>query len=151
MRHLSRFAAVALTATLIVAAAEPVLAEANGDVEKAAEVKGDAEKAAEAWLALVDEGKYGDSWDQAAGFFRTAISKDSWEPLVQRVRTPLGKVKSRTLKSAAYTTSLPGAPDGQYVVIQYVTDFENKSGAIETVTPALDKDQTWRVSGYFVR
>lgn len=141
MRRLSRCAALALAATLILAAAAPLLADA----------KGDAQKAAEAWLALVDEGKYGESWDQAAGFFRTAISKDSWGPLVERARAPLGKVKSRTLKAAVYTTSLPGAPDGQYVVMQYVTDFDNKTGAVETVTPTLDKDQTWRVSGYFVR
>ncbi len=48
-------------------------------------------------------------------------------------------------------TSLPGAPDGEYVVISYETSFTNKKSAIETVTPMLDKDGKWRVSGYFIK
>jgi hypothetical protein len=58
---------------------------------------------------------------------------------------------SRTLKSRQYAASLPGAPDGKYVVIQYDSVFENKKGAVETVTPMLDPDGTWRVSGYFIK
>lgn len=29
--------------------------------------------------------------------------------------------------------------------------FRNKKAAIETVTPALDEDGRWRVSGYFIK
>ena len=47
--------------------------------------------------------------------------------------------------------SLPGAPDGEYVVIQYATTFENKKSAIETITPMLDGDGKWRVSGYYIK
>jgi hypothetical protein len=63
----------------------------------------------------------------------------------------LGAVISRKLKSAEYTTQLPGAPDGQYVVLQYESGFEHKNSAIETVTPALDKDGKWRVCLYTVK
>ncbi|KPJ71393.1 hypothetical protein AMJ52_08655, partial [candidate division TA06 bacterium DG_78] len=63
----------------------------------------------------------------------------------------LGKLVSRTVKSAKYTTSLPGAPDGEYVVIQYEASFENKQSAIETVTPMKDTDGAWRVSGYYIK
>ena len=45
----------------------------------------------------------------------------------------------------------PGAPDGEYVVIQYEASFENKASAVETITPMLDKDGQWRVSGYFMK
>jgi hypothetical protein len=45
---------------------------------------------------------------------------------------------------------LPGAPDGEYVVIQYETSFEKKAFAIETVTPSFEKDGIWRVSGYYI-
>jgi len=106
---------------------------------------------AEKWLATVDEGKYGDSWKEAALYFRNAISKEQWEKSLQAVRTPLGKMKSRQVQSKSYSTSLPGAPDGEYVVILFKTTFENKASAIETVTPMLDKDGKWRVSGYFIR
>jgi hypothetical protein len=45
----------------------------------------------------------------------------------------------------------PGAPDGKYVVIRYETSFRNKKAATETVTPMLDADGRWRVSGYFIK
>jgi hypothetical protein len=46
---------------------------------------------------------------------------------------------------------LQGAPDGKYVTIRYETVFENKASAVETITPMLDPDGIWRVSGYFIR
>jgi hypothetical protein len=60
-------------------------------------------------------------------------------------------VKARKVKSATFARTLPGAPDGEYVVIQFESQFENKAAAIETVTPMHDKDGTWRVSGYFIK
>ena len=48
-------------------------------------------------------------------------------------------------------TELPGAPDGEYVVFQFDTQFERKRAAVETVTPMRDPDGSWRVSGYFIR
>ena len=110
-----------------------------------------AEKAARSWLALVDQAQYAASWDQAAPFFKKAIAQDKWKEMVVPVREPLGKAVARTLKSSAYTESLPGAPDGRYVVIQFTTEFEHKKGAVETVTPMADADGTWRVSGYYIR
>lgn len=110
-----------------------------------------AKQAAGSWLALVDQGKYDASYDQAAAFFQKAVTKEQWHDAVAAVRAPLGKVLSREVKAVHYTTELPGAPDGQYVVIQYQTRFANKKRAIETVTPMLDKHGHWRVSGYYVR
>ena len=108
-------------------------------------------EAAGKWLDLVDEGRYSESWDQAAAYFKTTVTKQKWAVSIKAARTPLGKVKSRKLLSARSTTSLPGAPDGNYVVIQYQTSFENKPEAVETVTPMKGKDGKWRVSGYYVR
>jgi len=104
-----------------------------------------------AWLKLVDEGKYSESWEEAAKYFKNALTREQWKSSLESVRSPLGAVLSRNLKSAKYTKTLPGAPDGQYVVIQYETSFRNKQHAIETVTPMLDKDGKWRVSGYYIR
>ena len=107
--------------------------------------------AAESWLELVDAGRYGDSWDQAAVYFRNAITRRKWDQSLRAVRAPLGRQLSRKLKSTRYMTSLPGAPDGEYVVIQFETSFANKQSAIETVTPMKDSDGKWRVSGLFIR
>ena len=110
-----------------------------------------AQSAAEAWLALVDAGSYAQSWSESADYFKKAVDQAGWEKSLTGVRTPLGKMSSRTLKSSKYATSLPGAPDGEYVVIQFDTSFEKKATAIETVTPMKDPDGTWRVSGYFIK
>jgi hypothetical protein len=110
-----------------------------------------AQQSSESWLALVDAGKYDESWQEAAQYFKGVVAKEDWRKTVQGVRDPLGKMRSRKLKSATYKTSLPGAPDGEYVIIQYDSSFEHKQEALETVTPMLDKDGKGRVSGYFIK
>ncbi|HET6461275.1 MAG TPA: DUF4019 domain-containing protein [Syntrophales bacterium] len=106
---------------------------------------------AEKWLSAVDVGEYAISWKEAAEFFRNAITPKQWEQAMQAARKPLGKLISRKVQTKIYKNSLPGAPDGQYVVIQFETSFENKKTAIETVTPMMDKDGKWRVSGYYIK
>jgi hypothetical protein len=110
-----------------------------------------ATESANHWLTLVDDGNYASSWNTAAPLFKNSVLKNQWAQMLQATRAPLGKVLSRNIKSAVYKTSLPGAPDGQYVVIQFESSFEHKKSAIETVTPSLGDDGQWRVSGYFIR
>jgi hypothetical protein len=106
---------------------------------------------AQNWLKLVDGGKYGDAWGRAAEYFKNVVPKENFITSLQAVRKPLGKIVERSLLSATYTKTLPGAPDGEYVVIQFRTEFENKKESIETITPQKEKDGKWRVSGYYVR
>jgi hypothetical protein len=110
-----------------------------------------AQASVEAWLPLVDNQSYAVSWDTAASLFKAAITQEKWEAAAQTARAPLGQLKLRTLKSATSTTTLPGAPDGEYVVFQFNTTFEQKSAAVETVTAMREKDGTWHVGGYFIR
>ena len=110
-----------------------------------------AEIAALQWLKLSDSADYSATWEQSAGLFKAAISKEGWESTIRRVRAPLGAVLSRKLKTAQFTHSLPGVPDGEYVVIQFETRFAHKASAVETVTPLKEQDGSWRVSGYYIR
>ncbi|MEI6562193.1 MAG: DUF4019 domain-containing protein [Verrucomicrobiota bacterium] len=102
-------------------------------------------------MALVDNGSYAESWKAAAGYLQAAVSQAQFESSLQAVRKPLGPLVSRKLKSAKYTKSLPGAPDGKYVVLQFATSFTNKKVAVETITPMLEKDGLWKISGYFIK
>ncbi len=108
-------------------------------------------ESAQSWLSVVDREEYGSSWDEAASYFKEAVSREQWQQTMQAVRKPLGNTASRVLFSKRYHTSLPGAPDGEYVVIQFNTSFENKKSALETVTPMKDEDGKWRVSGYYIK
>jgi hypothetical protein len=108
-------------------------------------------ESANEWLNLIDNGRYAESWELAAELFKGAVEKDTWDKQLNTVRKPLGKLISREVIKKEYMTSAPGAPDGEYVLIQYNTSFENKKRAIETVTPMKDKDGEWKVSGYFIK
>ena len=138
-----RIVTVVLFLTVFLISATPIKADPTKE-QKAVQQAAD-------WLSLVDSGQYEDSWDRAAAFFKNAVSKDQWLSSMNAYRKPLGKLIERTLQNNQYMTSLPGAPDGHYVVIQFHTAFENKKEAIETVTPMLDSDGMWRVSGYFIK
>jgi hypothetical protein len=117
--------------------------------------KSEAEKAAtsaaQAWLALIDDGNYAKSWQEASAFFQGAVTQKAWEDAMESVRRPLGKLVSREVKTAQSVTALPGAPYGQYVVMQFEISFANKKPAIETVTFMFEKDGKWKAAGYFIK
>ncbi|MDM3872191.1 DUF4019 domain-containing protein [Porticoccus sp. W117] len=108
-------------------------------------------EAALAWLAVVDSGKYEESWHQTAPFFQSKVSSEQWKKAVDNVRTPLGKSVSREIISATAHTSLPNAPKGEYVVVKIAARFENKETATETITVTKTQSGDWRVVGYFIK
>jgi hypothetical protein len=135
---------LALTLAVLWSAVLPANAQVGNQVTNA-------EAAATAWLALNDHGDFAASWAQAAPVFQTSISQTNWMNALSNARIPLGSLTARKVASARYSRSLPGAPDGEYVVIRYQSDFEHKMGAVETVTPMLQPDGSWKVAGYFIR
>ena len=110
-----------------------------------------ARAAADAWLVLVDATQYDASWDSAAGPFRAAITRPAWQTAVLKARGPFGPIRRRALLGATYRTDLPGAPAGEYVVMQYESDVAGGHKVVETVTPMREPDGHWRVSGYYIR
>jgi len=107
--------------------------------------------ASERWLAVVDSGDYAESWEQASGYLKKVVTREKFVQSLEAVLGPIGPLVARKVKLSKYRTSLPGAPDGEYVVIQYTSSFESKKKAVETVTPMLEPDGSWRVSGYYIK
>lgn len=118
----------------------------------AAQVKPEdaARKSGEAWLASIDAGKYGPSYDGSAAMFKAQVTKEKWSEMVRTARTGTGAFKSRTLLTADYTESLPGAPVGKYVVIRFDSKFA-AGPFTEQLVMTQEKDGDWRAIGYFVR
>jgi len=102
------------------------------------------------WLKVIDDDNYDKGWMYASEYLKNVVPKDSFKQTLQGVRSPLGSMKKRVFDAAQYTTSLPGSPDGEYVVIKFKTGFENKTYAMETITAQKEKDGQWRVSGYYI-
>ena len=105
------------------------------------------------WLATMDAGDYGKTWNDAAKSFQHAISSDQWVAASTSVRTPLGKLESRKLASAALQSSTTGIgmPKGAFVVAQFDTSFDNLKAARETVTFVKEADGAWRAAGYYIK
>ena len=110
-----------------------------------------ASEAATRWLAVMDAGKAAEAWDAGAPVMQSAITRDMWNKVGTDARAPLGAVKSRKQTSANFTRTLPGVPEGEYVVIQYATDFANRAGVTETVVPMRLPDGSWKVTTYLIR
>nr|WP_298896631.1 DUF4019 domain-containing protein [uncultured Altererythrobacter sp.] len=106
---------------------------------------------AENFLKFVDAGDYAGSWQATGPLFQAEASADEWVSMVEPVRKPLGAVKERNLTNVQRASTLPGAPEGEYEVLQFQTDFAGEEGlAIETIV-MLQGEQGWEVTGYFVR
>ena len=110
----------------------------------------DVSVAAHAWVELLDNEHWDASWQASGTMFKTQLASAQWVAMVQSVRKPLGRVSTRTLKSVVQTNTLPGAPAGDYQVLQFQTHFANKPNATETVVLSREK-AGWRVNGYFIR
>ncbi|HML63119.1 DUF4019 domain-containing protein [Solidesulfovibrio sp.] len=131
-----------------------VLLPALACAEDAAPVTADQQPAVDAaknWLAGIDAGAYGKSWDGGSAYFRDAISQKDWETALTAFRKPLGALVSRQIGKAKSLTTLPGAPDGTYVVMEFASSFANKKDAFETVCFSREADGSWRAAGYFIR
>jgi RNA polymerase sigma factor (sigma-70 family) len=117
-------------------------------------VPGNTEKpaaaAAQAWLGLIDSGQYAESWTSASDFLHDAAPQnapDEWVKAFQTAHKATGNLMSRKLKSVQSVTKLSGAPDGQYVTLQFESSFAN-GRAIETVTLRLEPDRQWKLARY---
>ena len=110
----------------------------------------DQSNAAYSWLEMIDARQFEESWALTSSQFQDKISSTQWTQALSQARTPLGALESRKLKTSTQTNTLPGAPEGEYVVITFSSAFANKDNSIETLT--LEKeDNVWRPVGYFIR
>jgi hypothetical protein len=126
-------------------------ASAQNEGAKGSARTAEAERVAREWLALTDRGDAQQSWQHAASLFQRAVTPEQWARSLSIVREPLGDLVGRTVETAKAATELPGAPDGEYVVLTFNTSFAHKRAATETVTPMHESDGSWRVAGYYIR
>jgi Protein of unknown function (DUF4019) len=108
-----------------------------------------ATEATDHWLAIVDAGKFADSWQNTAKVFKLAVSESEWAGDLDSIRGKLGKATMRELKTAQFSTTVRGAPStGEYVTLSYLTKFANAPLAMETLVVSKESDGEWRIAGY---
>jgi serine/threonine-protein kinase len=141
-------AAVVLIMGLLLALA-PTLAVGADDPAAEKKAAGDA---MQAWLTEIDAGAYAKSWSDSAQFFQQALTSEKWVAALTSVRTPLGKLVTRTLDSVAIQPAPAGGQlTGEVAIAQFDASFENMKYARETVSFQKESDGAWRAVGYYIK
>jgi hypothetical protein len=109
-----------------------------------------AERQALGFVGYLDQGRFADSYAYTGMLIRAQLDRDAFSAQIQKTREGTGVLQSRELIDSAYTTTVPGAPEGQYVILHYHASFANRQDAVETVTLAFAKGY-WRVAGYYIK
>lgn len=109
-----------------------------------------AQAAADSWLGEIDAARYRESWVAAAAAARSVFPEDGWTRSIAGVRNRLGQLQSRTLVELRRDPELPGAPPGDYVIVEYRTRFVNDPATTEQVIMLIENG-VWRGFGYSVR
>jgi DNA-binding CsgD family transcriptional regulator len=102
-------------------------------------------RAARDWLAMVDAGRWAESWRATGQAFRSLNTVDAWAQASEQARVPLGALVSRADLSQE---SVPTPPHGAEMV-KFRTSFANRANVVETLT-LVREGQAWRVVGYLL-
>lgn len=119
------YRALALTMTLLISIAIPAGATLLSQTQ--------AENRARRFLKQLDQGQSDESWQAMSALFQSINDQVSWKIRQQAIRVSYGSLLSRELKNVSYRTAFNLSPDGDYVITQFRSHYQNKAESIETV------------------
>lgn len=106
-----------------------------------------------AWLALVDAGEFEECWASGSAALQTSASPEELKARINAGREKFRPMGARSLVRIQELRNPPGAPPGDYVMLQYRTEASGGRTVmtvIETVVPRREGD-AWRVAAYFIQ
>ena len=106
------------------------------------------QSAAEAFLLLIDQGDYPESWANASSWLQDNVDAEQWAKHAGSYRQPLGAEVRREFKSVEFHDSLEDMPAGKYAFVTFDSSLRDNGNASELVGLILDADSMWRVIGY---
>lgn len=92
-----------------------------------------AENLARVFLQQLDQGQQDNAWQAMSSLFQVFNDPTKWKTRQQVIRTSYGSLLSRRLISISYRPVFRYSPDGDYVVIQFQSIYQNKADSRETV------------------
>ena len=117
------------------------------DDDHAAEIAA-ASDACDRWLDLLARGKFAESWLSAAPVLQDAATQLGWVDELTKRDLKFGRLITRERKAAQFSTTMRGAPTGEYVVVTYLSKFERTPVVVETLALARNSTGHWQVAGY---
>jgi Protein of unknown function (DUF4019) len=149
MSRMFRWASFAgLAAGLLQASLVAQQAPPQADPHAAEELA--AQRQAMGFLGYLDDGRFADSYAYTGMLLRAQADRELFTSQIQKARAGTGALQARELIDASYSTSVEGAPEGQYVILHYHSNFAGRPDTVETITLAMAKGY-WRVDGYYIK
>lgn len=102
----------------------------------------EAARAAEAFLDLVDEGRWAESYAATGGQFRALNTLERWAEVSEQVRPPLGKLLTRDVVTNEY---VPAPPEG-YRLVKFTSSYASGTNQVESLSLVWE-DGAWMVVG----
>lgn len=101
---------------------------------------------------MVDHGQVAQVWNASSDVAKKAVAEDKFVQATEADRAQLGTATSRKVQEITRGVSDgQKLPAGYYVNISFSTQFSKYPKPVrELVSFHLDKDRTWRLSGYTV-
>lgn len=99
-------------------------------------------RAAEAFLVLLDEGRWADSYTLTSAEFRRLNTLAAWTQASQRARPPLGVALTRDVIANEY---VPAPPMG-YQMVKIRSRYANGADQTETLS-LVREDGAWKIAG----
>jgi len=101
----------------------------------------------------LDQGLYGDLWENSAPFVHGKLSKEKFVNDTQQVRQSLGVVTKRGWASIVRTriTNATNVPDGLYANLDFSSVLANGHTVYELLSFRLEPDGLWHLTGYTPR
>ena len=123
----------------------PAASIAASDTSAEAPDPAAAARAAEAFLTLVDQSRWAESYAATGAQFRALNTLERWSEVSEKVRPPLGKLLTRNLVANEF---VPAPPEG-YQLVKFASTYASGTSQIESVSLAWE-DGAWRVVGIMV-
>ena len=99
----------------------------------------------DAFLIMLNNGQYDQSFDAASEIFRSGVTKAAWANNLRKNRETLGKATDHQLQTIDTNTDLTSGK--KTYVVPVASKFE-KGSATETITIVQDADNQYRVADY---
>jgi hypothetical protein len=124
----------------VLAPAPVVSAAATAEADAVA-----AARAAEAFLMLIDESRWAESYAATGSQFRKLNTLARWTEVSEKVRPPLGTVLTRNLVTNEF---VPAPPEG-YQLVKFASSYADGTNQVESVSLEWE-DGAWRVVGIVI-
>lgn len=134
-----------LLAALLVPASPIAILPGAGAAGTEAAAEATPARAAEAFLVLLDEGRWADSYAMTSAEFHRLNTLAVWTEVSQRVRPPLGEALTRDVIANEY---VPAPPMG-YQMVKFRSRYANGADQTETLS-LVREDGVWKVAGIVI-